>query len=72
MLTFLLALALTTQAAPAKDEARVEAAQDARFAAMVKGDSAYLEAALDPSLTYHHSSGAAQSRTEFLASMKPR
>lgn len=69
MLTLLLALALKTQA-PAKDEAAIAAAQDARFAAMVKGDTAYLETALDPSLTYHHSSGSAQSKAEFMGSMK--
>jgi hypothetical protein len=69
MLTLLLALALDTQA-PVKDEAQITAAQDARFAAMVKGDAAYLETALDPSLTYHHSSGAAQTKAEFMASIK--
>ncbi len=69
MLTLLLALALDTQAL-AKDEAAIAAAQDARFAAMVKGDAAYLEGALDPSLTYHHSTGAAQSRAEFLGAIR--
>jgi ketosteroid isomerase-like protein len=69
MLTLLLALALDTQA-PVKDEAQITAAQDARFAAMVKGDAAYLETALDPSLTYHHSSGAAQTKAEFMASIR--
>ena len=69
MLTLLLALAIETQA-PAKDEAQITAAQDARFAAMVKGDAAYFETALDPSLTYHHSSGAAQTKAEFMASIR--
>ena len=71
MLTLLLALALTlnTQAV-ATDEAPVLAAQDARFAAMVKGDAAYLETALDPSLTYHHSSGSAQTKAEFMGSIR--
>lgn len=69
MLTLLLALALDAQA-PVKDEAQITAAQDARFAAMVKGDAAYLEAALAPSLTYHHSSGSAQTKTEFMAAIR--
>ena len=69
MLTLLLALALDFQAA-ARDEAPVLAAQDARFAAMVKGDVAYLDTALDPSLTYHHSTGAAQSKAEFLGAIR--
>ena len=61
MLLTLLALALDTQTA-AKDDAPATAAQDARFAAMVNGDATYLETALDASLTYHHSSGAAQTK----------
>ncbi|MBX7183818.1 MAG: nuclear transport factor 2 family protein [Vicinamibacteria bacterium] len=69
MLTLLLALALEAQA-PVKDEAQITAAQDARFAAMVKGDAAYLETALDPSLTYHHSTGSAQNKTEFMAAIR--
>lgn len=69
MLTLLLAFALAPQA-PARDEATILAAQDARFAAMVKGDASYLETALDPSLTYHHSSGSAQTRAEFMGSIR--
>ncbi len=69
MLTLLLAFALQVPA-PARDEAALLAAQDARFAAMVKGDASYLEAALDPSLTYHHSSGSAQTRAEFMGSIR--
>ena len=69
MLTLLLAFALQTQA-PARDEAAILAAQDARFAAMVKGDASYLETALDPSLTYHHSSGSAQTKAEFMGSIR--
>lgn len=69
MLTLLLAFALDTQA-PARDEAAILAARNARFAAMVKGDASYLETALDPSLTYHHSSGSAQTRAEFLGSIR--
>ena len=68
LLTLLLALTLDTQAA--KDDARATAAQDARFAAMVKGDAAYLETALDAALTYHHSSGSAQTRAEFLGAIR--
>lgn len=69
MLTLLLALSLEAQA-PVKDEAQITAAQDARFTAMVKGDAAYLETALDPSLTYHHSSGSAQNKAEFVAAIR--
>lgn len=69
MLALLLALALDTQAL-ARDEAAVIAAQEARFAAMVKGDASYLETALEPSLTYHHSSGSAQTKTEFMESIR--
>jgi hypothetical protein len=69
MLTLLLALSLQASA-PVPEEAAIIAAQDARFAAMVKGDVAYLENALAPSLTYHHSSGAAQNKAEFMAAMK--
>ena len=69
MLTLLLSFVIDSQAL-ARDEASIVAAQDARFAAMVKGDAAYLETVLDPSLTYHHSTGAAQSRTEFLGAIR--
>ena len=69
MLTLLLALTLATQAT-AKDDAPIVAAQDARFAAMVKGDAAYLESALDSSLTYHHSTGAAQTKAEFMGAIR--
>lgn len=69
MLILLLALAL--QASPtAKDNATAFAAQDARFSAMVKGDAAYLETALDPSLTYQHSTGAYQSKADFVGAIR--
>jgi hypothetical protein len=69
MLTLLLALAL--QASPAaKDDAAAFAAQDARFSAMVKADAAYLETALDPSLTYQHSTGTYQSKADFVAAIR--
>lgn len=76
MFTLLLALSLSAQsavpapAASSKDEAAVQSAQDARFAAMVKGDVAYLETALDASLTYHHSSGNAQTKEEFVKAIR--
>ena len=64
-------LALTLQAgSPAAGDAAALAAQDARFAAMVKGDASYLETALDPSLTYQHSTGAYQSKSEFVEAIR--
>jgi len=66
-----LLLALTLQAGIiAKADASAIAAQDARFAAMVKGDASYLDAALDHSLTYQHSTGAYQSKTEFVDAIR--
>jgi hypothetical protein len=66
-----LLIALTLQApAPVPDEAAILAAQDARVSAMVKGDAAFLETATAPSLTYHHSSGSAQNKAEFVAAVK--
>jgi len=69
MLTLLFTLALQASAT-VPDEAAITAAQDARFAAMLKGDTGYLETALAPSLTYHHSTGGAQNKAEFMAAMK--
>jgi len=69
MLSLLLTLALQAPA-PATDEAAITATQDARLAAMVKGDATYLEGALAPTLTYHHSSGSAQTKAEFMGAMK--
>ncbi|MEO8362582.1 MAG: nuclear transport factor 2 family protein [Vicinamibacteria bacterium] len=78
MLSLLLVVALAAQG-PAKAEGKpmpstptVEAAQDARFAAILKADVAYLEAALDPSLTYQHSTGVAQDKTAFIAAIRDR
>lgn len=67
--TLLLVLSLQADA-PAKGDAAATAAQDARFAAMIKGDAAYLDTALDPSLTYQHSTGAYQSKAEFVEAIR--
>jgi Domain of unknown function (DUF4440) len=69
MLTLLLALALQAPSV-AKEDTAVFAAQDARIAAMVAGNADYLETALDPSLTYHHSTGAAQTKAEFITAIR--
>ncbi|MEO8500388.1 MAG: nuclear transport factor 2 family protein [Vicinamibacteria bacterium] len=69
MLTLLLAFALDAQVV-AKDDTQATAAQDARFAAMVKGNADYLDAALDASLTYQHSNGSAQTKAEFLGAIR--
>jgi len=69
LLTLFLALVLYTQAAR-NDDSAVLAAQDARFAAIVAADVGYLERALDSSLTYHHSTGAAQSKAEFIDAIR--
>jgi hypothetical protein len=68
MTTLLLTLTLALQAATG--DATAFAAQDARFAAMVAADTAYLEKALDSSLTYNHSTGATQTKTEFIAAIR--
>ena len=69
MFTLLLALSLETEA-PARADSAAMAAQDARFAAMIKADATYLETALDASLTYQHSTGATQSKTEFVEAIR--
>lgn len=68
-LLLLLALAAQPQNAPGV-EAKALAAQDARFAAMVKGDGDALDPLLDAGLTYHHSTGAAQTKSEFLGAIR--
>ena len=70
MMTLLLALTLAQTATPKDLGAPALAAQDARFAALLKADTAYLEGALDPSLTYQHSTGLLQNKTEFIASIR--
>lgn len=69
MFTLLLVLSLQAEA-PVQGDAAALAAQDARFAAMIKGDAAYLETALDESLTYQHSTGACQSKAEFVDAIR--
>ena len=69
MLPLILGLFFAAQTAtPTKDPSL--GAQDARFAAMVAADAVYLEKALDTSLTYQHSNGAAQTKAEFIAAIK--
>ena len=69
MFTLLLVLGLQAEA-PATADPVATAAQDARFAAMIKADATYLETALDASLTYQHSTGATQSKTEFVEAIR--
>jgi hypothetical protein len=70
MFALLLFLSLGSQSVPAQEPAAALAAQDARFAAMVSGDAAYLEKALDASLTYQHSTGTAQTKDEFIQAIR--
>ena len=51
-------------------EAEIIAADDARFAAMVKGDWAALEAALADDLTYVHSTARLESKAEHMANLR--
>lgn len=51
-------------------EAEIIAADDARFAAMVKGDWAALEAALADDLTYVHSTARLESKAEHVANLR--
>lgn len=69
MLSLFLALALGASGDAAADTAAI-AAQDARLSAMLRGDAAFLESALDPSLTYQHSTGAYQSKTDFVEAIR--
>lgn len=69
MLTLFLAIALAAPTDAAADTAAF-AAQDARLSAMVRGDVSFLESALDESLTYQHSTGTAQSKTEFIEAIR--
>jgi hypothetical protein len=69
MLTLLLVLAL--QAAPTASIDQVAfAAQDARFGAMTSANASYLDGALDASLTYQHSTGTYQSKTDFVEAIR--
>ena len=69
MLTLLLTLALAAPLDPTADTAAF-LAQDARLSAMIRGDAAFLESALDPSLTYQHSTGTYQSKTDFIDAIR--
>lgn len=69
MLSLFLALTLAAAGDTAADAAAT-AAQDARLSAMLRGDAAFLESALDPSLTYQHSTGAYQSKTDFVEAIR--
>ena len=69
MLPLILSLFLAAQAAPAPTDPALKA-EDARFAALVAADAAYLEKALDATLTYQHSNGTAQTKAEFIAAIK--
>jgi len=72
------ALALTLLLLPtfaplaAAQDARQEilAADDRRFAAMVQGDQAALDGLLADDLTYTHSSGQLETKTQFLESLR--
>lgn len=69
----LLALAPASANAQTPDTAvvfrAVFAAEDARFAAMVRGDTAALRSALGDNLSYVHSSGRRETKTEYLAAV---
>jgi Domain of unknown function (DUF4440) len=68
---FALFLALALQGAPAASVDQMAfAAQDARFNAMISANASYLEGALDPSLTYQHSTGTYQSKAEFVEAIR--
>lgn len=71
VLLFVPALPGTLDAAETTDPRQEVLAADARrFAAMVKGDLAALEGLLTEDLTYTHSSGKVDTRTEFLESLR--
>lgn len=68
---FLCALSFASGALPAsaraQDEASLLAAEDARFAAQVRHDSAAIAAGLGQELVYSHGNGRRQSRADYLA-----
>ena len=71
MLVLLLSFGLLAQEASADaSTAAAFAAQDARFKAMVTADASFLESALDATLTYQHSTGSAQTKAEFIQSIR--
>ncbi len=62
-----LALTIVPALAVAQDASTaVLAAQDARFAATIKADTAALAAMMSDDLTYTHSSGVTETKAEFL------
>lgn len=65
----LLGLVATTWAADAR-EAEVRKAQEARFAATLKGDLAALSSLLTDDMTYVHSSAKIETKQEFLDLIK--
>ena len=69
MTTLLLTLLLLAPP-PARSDDAALATQDARFATLVAGDVDRLDAILDPSLTYHHSAGVAQTKDELMAAIR--
>ena len=63
-------VALPAGPAPTPPGSRALEAQDARFSAMVAGDVARLSEMLDDSVTYHHSNGAVETKTQFLDAIR--
>ena len=66
---FSLSLACATLAAQDSVEARVLAAEDLRFAAMIHADTAALRTLLADDLAYTHTTGSKQDKTAFLRSL---
>jgi ketosteroid isomerase-like protein len=66
---FFLLLAGSTLAAQDSVEARVLAAEDRRFAAMIHADTAALHLLLADDLAYTHTTGSKQDKTAFLRSL---
>jgi len=69
---FSLSLASSTLAAQDSVEARVLAAEDLRFAAMIRADTAALRTLLADDLAYTHTTGSKQDKTAFLRSLGSR
>jgi len=64
---FSLSLASSTLAAQDSVEARVLAAEDLRFAAMIRADTAALRTLLADDLAYTHTTGQSRTRPHFCA-----
>ena len=69
LLAFLLPVLSAAQAAPAGSADQVRKLEESRFAAMVRGDVAALGPMLADDLTYGHSSGELETKTQFLQSL---